>query len=690
MKKIFSKFFVAMIVVTMMIPNTVSAKEKQDDQSVAKDGNYIVLLEDEKTYEKVISQHEDDLANTYEEYDNNLIAMDMSAKEAKALKEEQGVLSVEENIMLNGLISEEEDLTGLSELLEESDITYADLKGKKLKQWYRKAIGLKKNQNFSKNQGDVKIELLDSGVSHTDDIDIKGRENLIPNEEGGSVLFEDASGHGTSLAGIIGAKDNEAGITGINPNANIFSVKVMDARNKATLNRVIEGIYWGIENKMNIINMSFGTTVNSPALRQAVQDADAAGILLIAAAGNDDSRNVQYPAAYPEVMAVGATDTTGKQMEEFATGEELEILAPGDGILGTGLFDGVVMSSGTSMSAAEITGVASLIWAKDPTKSADFIKELMKRTGKNVSNASAKELKLVDVKKAFQAYDKFERSYVEGKDTHGAAIENKAVSESHEDALVLNGLWTAAKHKDIVTAYLNNEDTIGSAAFSLLNSNRVKIMAETAYQADYDFKTAGSGLHGTGNYIQSCKFLFNCAQKVREGTSVASAVSSASSGLGAANMTAMNNLVSDTKKMLNTDMSGISSDETNPAVRYFKVLGFATHCIADTFAHRAYVREGDLGAMDKKDFKSFTTFENAVKSGKVEYRDVVDYTSISATASRGKYEDKPEVAPRRFKDAKKGSAKLLKASLLKTGFSASWIRNPEFGTTLEGQSTYAE
>lgn len=688
MKKIFSKFFVVMIVVTMMVPNTVSAKEKQDNQNIVKDGNYIVLLEDEKTYEKVVSEHEDNLANTYEEYDNNLISMDISSKEAKALEEEQGVVSVEKNITLTGLTSEEEDLTGLSELIKESDITYEDLKEKELKQWYRKAIGLKKNQSFSKNESDIKIELLDSGVSHTDDIDIKGRKNLIPNEEGGSVLFEDTSGHGTSLAGIIGAKDNKVGITGINPNANIFSVKVMDAQNKATLNRVIEGIYWGIENKMNIINMSLGTTVNSPALHQAIQDADAAGILLIAAAGNDDSRNVQYPAAYPEVMAVGATDTTGKQMEEFAVGEELEILAPGDGILGTGLFDGVVMNSGTSMSAAEITAVASLIWAKDSTKSADFVKELMKRTGKNVRNASSEELKLVDVKKAFQAYDKFNESYVEGKVTHAAAIENKAVSESYEDALVLNGLWTAAKHKDIVTAYLNNESNIGSAAFSLLNSNRVKIMAETAYQADYDFKTAGSGLHGTGNYIQSCKFLFNCAQKVREGTDIGPAVSSASSGLGAANMTAMNNLVSDTKKMLSTDMSGISSDEKNPAVRYFKVLGFATHCIADTFAHRAYVQEGDLGAMNKNDFKNFETFRNAVKGGKVEYRDVIDYTK--ADVSRAQYEDKPEIGPRRFSDAKKGSAKLLKASLLKTGFSASWIRNPEFGTTLEGQSTYAE
>lgn len=400
---------------------------------------------------------------------------------------------------------------------------------------------------------------------------------------------------------------------------------------------------------------------------------------------------MQYPAAYPEVMAVGATNTAGRQMEEYAIGDELEILAPGDGILGTGLFDGMVMKAGTSVSAAEITAIASLLWSKDSSKSADFIRTLMKTTGRRVKNSTSRELKLADCKRAFQDFNRFRVMYANGKNKQTEAFENNNISESYEDTLVVNGLWTADKHKDIATDYLSKPSNIGSKAAALLNDNRVQIMAATTYQADHTYKTSGSGLHGTGNYIQSCKFLFNCAQKVRAGNSISSAISSASSGLGSDNPTAMNNLISDTRKMLNDDMPSISSDETNPAVRYFKVLGFAIHCISDTFAHRAFVLEADMKAGDSSDFSNYSLFMEKVKAKQIEYRDVDDYTTnITVSKSREKYEDNPERGATRFKDAKKGSSNLLTASLLKTGFSASWFRTPNYGTALSKQNSYAE
>lgn len=639
-----------------------------------------------------MSKYRDDITNDFEEYDNNVITADITSKEAKRLEKEQGVISVEKNITLSGLFNENDQITGLSEILKDSNVTYEELKKKDLEQWYLKAIGINKSvQNYARGCNDIKVELLDSGVSYTEDIDIQYRVNFVPGDENVSILYEDATGHGTSLAGIIGAKDNKIGITGINPNANIYSVKVLDDQNKSTLSRVIEGIYWGIENNMNIINMSFGTSVNSPALYKAIQDASSAGILLIAAAGNDESRRVQYPAAYPEVMAVGATNTAGRQIGEYASGDELEILAPGDGILGTGLFDGMVMNAGTSVSTAEITAIASLLWSKDSSKSADFIRSLMKTTGQKVRNSSSKDLKLVDCKKAFQNYDKFKGIYANGQNKHMESLENDKVSESYENTLVVNGLWASDKHKDIVNSYLNNESNIGSDAFAYLNSNRVQIMAATTYEADHTYKTTGSGLHGTGNYIQSCKFLFNCAQKVRAGNSVSSSVSSASSGLVSDNPTAMNNLILDTTNMLNDNMSSISSDETNPSVRYFKVLGFAIHCISDTFAHRAFVLEADMKAGDSSDFSNYSSFMEKVRARQIEYRDVDDYTTnLTVSASRKKYEDNPNRGATRFRDAKKGSCNLLRASLLKTGFSASWFRTPNYGTVLSMQNSYAE
>ena len=92
---------------------------------------------------------------------------------------------------------------------------------------------------------------------------------------------------------------------GVNPDVELYSVKVLDGDNKAPLSRIIRGIYWCMENDIDIINMSFGTTVCSQALKQAVSDAYAANILMVGAAGNGGG-DVEYPAAFEEVMAVAA------------------------------------------------------------------------------------------------------------------------------------------------------------------------------------------------------------------------------------------------------------------------------------------------------------------------------------------------------------------------------------------------
>lgn len=140
----------------------------------------------------------------------------------------------------------------------------------------------------------------------------------------------DGTGHGNSVAGLIAAADNKTGITGINPNVEIFSIRVLDDNNISPISRVIEGIYMAIEENVNIINMSFGVNTYSAALEKAVKDAKKAGILIIAAAGNTGSKGVEYPAAFDEVMAVGLVDQHGIIAESSAEGAEVEIVAPGE------------------------------------------------------------------------------------------------------------------------------------------------------------------------------------------------------------------------------------------------------------------------------------------------------------------------------------------------------------------------
>jgi len=157
------------------------------------------------------------------------------------------------------------------------------------------------------------------------------------------------------MAGMIGAQDNGVGIKGMNPDAEIYSIQILDENNQSTLGQVIAGIHKAIELDCDIINMSFGTTVDSQLLHDAIKEADKNGILMIAAAGNTEGGAVEYPAAYDEVLAVGASDTTGNKLDGSSDGEEIEIFAPGDQVVSTGLFGGSIVLSGTSIAVAQVT-----------------------------------------------------------------------------------------------------------------------------------------------------------------------------------------------------------------------------------------------------------------------------------------------------------------------------------------------
>lgn len=149
----------------------------------------------------------------------------------------------------------------------------------------------------------IKVALIDSGVDMFNDIEVEDYLNLIPGEEEVLPLFWDTSGHGSAIAGVIAAQDNDEGITGIAPNVELYSARVLDENKTVPVSRIVEAIYWAIEKDVNIISLSFGTTARSEALETAIKAAHEKGILIVAAAGNDGV--VEYPAAMEEVMAVG-------------------------------------------------------------------------------------------------------------------------------------------------------------------------------------------------------------------------------------------------------------------------------------------------------------------------------------------------------------------------------------------------
>ncbi len=218
------------------------------------------------------------------------------------------------------------------------------------------------NNSTGKN---VKIAVLDTGISNNHpDLTVSGGINLVGKLKNNK--WNDDNGHGTHVAGIIAARNNTIGVVGVAPDAQLYAVKVLDAYGSGYISDVIEGIDWAVQNNMDVVSMSLGTSTYSQALNDSTANAYKAGVLLVAAAGNSGDGNlltddVLYPAKFDSVIAVSAVDYNNIAPVWSADGVKIELAAPGVDIYSTWLNGGYANESGTSMAAPFVSGVAALI-----------------------------------------------------------------------------------------------------------------------------------------------------------------------------------------------------------------------------------------------------------------------------------------------------------------------------------------
>lgn len=212
---------------------------------------------------------------------------------------------------------------------------------------------------WSASQGTgVKVAVLDTGIDR-DHLDLKnnlaGGYNTIITWR----TWDDDNGHGTHVAGTIAAVDNTIGVVGVAPQVKLYGVKVLDRRGYGYLSDIIEGLDWAIKNQMQVVNLSLGGGGND-SFHQAIQRTVAAGVVVVAAAGNSGGA-VIYPAAYPEVIAVSATDQSDTLASWSCRGLEVDLAAPGVTINSTWNNGFYKEASGTSMATPHVTGVAALV-----------------------------------------------------------------------------------------------------------------------------------------------------------------------------------------------------------------------------------------------------------------------------------------------------------------------------------------
>lgn len=236
-----------------------------------------------------------------------------------------------------------------------------------------------------KGSSSVKIAILDSGINSSNpDLAGKIAGTFDADANLAGVDIPDDVGHGTFVAGVAAANTNNGiGVAGAGFNSSILAVKIADPEGNIQIDDEVRGIQWAVENGAKIINLSIGDTSKSAAEASAIVDAQAAGVLVVAAAGNegDIGDPAEYPAGDPGVLSVGATDAAGHRAPFSEYGSWVKVGAPGVNIEsttspGSEFFPGAGYygnGSGTSFSSPIVAGEAALLWARSPTSSAGQI-----------------------------------------------------------------------------------------------------------------------------------------------------------------------------------------------------------------------------------------------------------------------------------------------------------------------------
>ncbi|OGH97148.1 MAG: hypothetical protein A2X43_08255 [Candidatus Margulisbacteria bacterium GWD2_39_127] len=316
------------------------------------------------------------------------------------------------------------------------------------RQWYVNAIDLPAAWDVTRGSSNVVVAVIDTGVDYNH-VDLQGSMWLNPGESPGDGVDNDGNGykddvmgwdfvdlsndpeglgivrvqgedydvqdadpmdriaHGTHIAGIIAAQtDNAVGVAGIAPDVRIMALRAgFDTLDGGflTSESIINSLAYARRNGANVINMSFGDTVDDKLIYEQLQLAYQAGIVLVAAAGNETTDVRSYPAAYPFVISVAALDSNNRRAGFSNYGTWVDIAAPGQTIFSTvssihesnlnnrivndGANNLYAPMSGTSMASPVVAGVAALFLSQNPQLSPEEVEYILKQTADPCNSA---------------------------------------------------------------------------------------------------------------------------------------------------------------------------------------------------------------------------------------------------------------------------------------------------------------
>lgn len=508
----------------------------------------------------------------------------------------------------------------------------------------------------------IKIAVIDSGIDTHDELKIEKWVDFSDEVKGYKPT--DNSGHGTEIAGVIGARLNGIGMVGIADEAELYSVKVLNKENRAAVSTIVKAIEWCISNDIDVINMSFGTNKYSKILEDVIKKAYDENITLVASAGNI-SGYVQYPAAFSEVISVGSIDKDLKT-SEMSKETVVDVVAPGEEVNTTGFLGSYSTSSGTSIAAAHVSGlIACMKSAKKKITNAELM-SVLKKSSVELEEGN----RLINYQNAIEVL--MENSKKNKNTIQSKEIINSIVKEQCDQEVL--GSWSKSKWIDGSEtsghySIINNMDlsyfSIGASNDTQKIHNRW-IVADSIYRTDAIEQLSASGIgnynrnsngqvttstpkmyspyHAKGEYSLSditashLQFLYELARR--------RLVKGSSFDLTATNYTGntyysvpipekMKRRIIVDLNVLNDNLisqySGSSVDFSTTTAKGYMILGVFLHLVQDLQAHRAVVKKNMLwSTSDGTTYYPYDVFTNDLENSRINCNNIKGFPDDSS------------------------------------------------------------
>lgn len=251
-------------------------------------------------------------------------------------------------------------------------------------QWGLSTISAARGWNAETGTGRTIVAVIDTGIdlTHPDLVANlwHNPDASAPDKYGYDFANNDSdptddNGHGTAVAGVIGATGNNGtGVTGVAWTTRLMALKFMDANGNGFTSDAIRAMDYAVQHGAKVLNNSWGGAGADPLLEQAIVRARAGGVIVVVAAGNESANNdttPAYPASYAlasdNVVVVAATDENDRLSAYSNYGQSVTVAAPGDNILSTARGGGYGYKSGTSLATPVVSGALALLWDEHPT-----------------------------------------------------------------------------------------------------------------------------------------------------------------------------------------------------------------------------------------------------------------------------------------------------------------------------------